>query len=85
MNKSLIGIIAALVFGVATAGAFYWLWTTAQSETTTTASAATYQVVEIESVKKEATDILSTLQKSSDIPVGVPVEKMGRANPYTTP
>ena len=83
MKKTSLGLIAALLFVFATAGAFYWLWTTSNvpvSSTGTTAS--NYTVVEIESVKAEAVSILSGLENKAGIPIGIPTEKMGRANPY---
>lgn len=88
MTKTMINLIVSVVFAVITAGAFFWLWTTATSEDTTgtpTAAAQTYQTVEIESVKKQATEILSGLEKNTDIPVGVPTSKMGRTNPFVSP
>lgn len=85
MNKSLAGVIASLIFALVTAGAFYFLWTTSKSEVSpTTALDSSYTAVEIDSVKKQAVDILSGLEKKSDIPVTTPTDKMGRPNPYVS-
>jgi hypothetical protein len=84
MNKKSIGLIVSLVFALATAGGFYWLWTTSKADVSGTpiATTSTYTVVEIESVKKEAVDILSGLENKASIPIPTPTEKMGRVNPY---
>lgn len=86
MNKTLAGLIASFIFALIVAGGFYWLWITSQKNIPSASSAASqYTLVEVESVKKEATDILSTLEKNSDIPVTTPTDKMGRANPFVSP
>jgi flagellar basal body-associated protein FliL len=83
MNKSLAGFIAVMIFALATAGAFYWLWTTSKSEATSKGVLdSSYSAVEIDSVKKEAVDILSTLENKAAIPIPTPTDKMGRTNPY---
>ena len=88
MNKRSIGLIISLVFALATAGGFYWLWTTSKTDasttstTTTSATSTSYTIVEIESVKKEAVDILTGLENKASIPIPVPTDKMGRANPF---
>jgi len=80
-----ISLIASLVFIIATLGAFYWLWTMANNYEVDKTVAENLKPVEIESVKKEATTLLSDLEKNSDIPIPVPTEKMGRENPFTNP
>jgi hypothetical protein len=83
MRKSSMGIIASLIFGLITAGAFYWLWTQANKPTPSASKAKTYTAVEIEAVKNQASDILGSLEKNSDIPITTPTAKMGRVNPFT--
>lgn len=86
MSKTAAGLIASFMFALIVAGGFYWLWITSQKNIPTASSMASqYQAVEIESVKKEATDILGTLEKNSDIPLTTPTSKMGRANPFIAP
>lgn len=83
MKKTSMGLIAALIFALGTAGGFYWLWTTSQTQASTTiASSTDYTVVEIESVKKEATTILAGLENKASIPISTPTQKMGRTNPF---
>jgi hypothetical protein len=86
MNKTVIGLIASLIFALMMGAGFFWLWTTSQKDVSTASSAAgNYQAVEVESVKKEATTILGLLEKNSDIPLTTPTEKMGRTNPFVAP
>lgn len=83
MKKSSIGLIVSLIFGLVTAGSFYWLWNEANKPVSTpTSKAKSYTAVEIEAVKTQANDILSSLEKNSDIPLATPTEKMGRDNPF---
>ena len=84
MSKTNIGLIISVVFALATAGGFYWLWTTSKTEVegVVPATTSTYTIVEIESVKKEAVDILAGLENKAGIPIPIPTEKMGRPNPY---
>lgn len=83
MKKTFIGLIAVLFFALITVGSFFWLWTTSKTEVPeASATAGKYSIIEIESVKKEAVDILSGLQNVAGVPIGVPTEKMGRENPF---
>lgn len=83
MRKSSINLIVCLIFGLATAGAFYWLWLQANKPAiTTTSKVKTYTAVEIEAVKTQANEILGSLEKNSDIPLTTPTGKMGRDNPF---
>jgi len=81
MKKS-IGLISCLIFGLVTAGAFYWIWMQANAPIADSAGAKVYTAVEVEAVKNQANDILASLQKNSDIPLGTPTTKMGRTNPF---
>lgn len=88
MNKNSLGIILALVFAGVTAGGFYWLWTQYNNSDVTTAvsnTSSSYTVVDIESVKNQASEIISSLEKVSDIPIPTPTAKMGRTNPFVAP
>lgn len=82
MRKSSINLIICLVFGLATVGAFYWLWLQANKPVTSPSKAKSYTAVEIEAVKNQANEILGSLEKSSDIPLTTPTAKMGRDNPF---
>jgi len=83
MKKKSIGLIAAFLFMLITAGSFFWLWTISKTEASAVSgSSVDYTAVEIESVKKEAVNILSGLENTAAIPIGVPTDKMGRTNPF---
>lgn len=82
MNPKIIGIIVSFVFLIATIGGFFWLWTQAKNFTVDTKLATNLKPVEIASTKNEAITLLAGLQKFSDIPIPIPVEKMGKANPF---
>lgn len=85
MNSKLIGLIVSIVFALGMVGAFYWLWDSSQKTPVSSAVAENLKPIEIESVKKQASGLMTGLQKNSDIPVLMPTEKMGRANPFVKP
>ena len=83
MKKSSLSLVAAVIFMLVTMGGYYWLWTISKTESAVVSTAtADFTIVEIESVKKEATTILSGLENKASIPIIVPTDKMGRANPF---
>lgn len=83
MKKKSMGLIASVLFMLITAGSFFWLWTLSKTGASALSTpSADYTVVEIESVKKEAVNILSGLENTSAIPIGIPTAKMGRTNPF---
>lgn len=85
MNPKLIGLIVSIIFALGVIGGFYWLWNSSQATQVSGEVAENLKPIEIESVKTEATTLMTGLQKNSDIPVLIPTEKMGRANPFVKP
>ena len=81
MNK-LIGLILGLVFFLATAGGFYWLWLQSKNFTVKTTVADNMKPIEIDSVKNQAVLLLSGLNNVSGMPIPVPTNKMGKVNPF---
>lgn len=67
---------------IATVACFFWLFTTSRSYTKTFTISESLQPIEIESVKKEATDMLDGVEKNASIPIALPTTKMGRTNPF---
>ena len=82
MNTKSISTIGGLVFLLATAGAFYWLWSQSKNYNPSPPISDNLVPVQIESVKKDADDILNGLVNNSAIPIPAPIEKMGKANPF---
>lgn len=84
MKKLNLDLIASLVFFLVTAGGFYWLWIQSNATVANPVSnPKNYTVVEIESSKTQASDILGSLEKNSEIPLSAPTAKMGRTNPFS--
>jgi len=82
ISTKTISMIASLIFVAAAVGGFLWLWQMSKQYNTDPPVADNLQPIEIESVKKDAENVLSGLEKSSDIPISTPVDKMGKANPF---
>lgn len=84
MSTKTAGFFASLFFAIAVVAGYFWLWQTSKNFNDDTEVAENLKSVEIESVKKDAENVLSGLQKNSDIPVSLPVDKMGKENPFVT-
>lgn len=82
MNTKIINLVVSLVFAVITVGAFFWLWRISTNFVVDTAVADNLKPVEINTVKNDATSILSGLSNTASIPIPTPTEKMGKANPF---
>jgi len=82
MNSKYTNLIVSLVFALVTIGAFLWLWSMSKSFTINTAVADNLKPVEIETVKNEASTLLSGLHNIAPIPIPVPTSKMGTTNPF---
>lgn len=82
MNTKLVSFIASIILVAATAGGYFWLWKTSNNYNTNPPVADNLKIVEIETVKKDAENVLANLEKVSDIPISTPVDKMGKANPF---
>jgi hypothetical protein len=81
MNKT-IGLIASLIFALATIGGFYWLWTLSKDFTIKTTVADDMRPVEIDTVKDQAVSLLAGLNNVSGMPIPTPTNKMGKTNPF---
>ncbi len=83
MKMKTLSIVGSLILVVAVVGGFFWLWQMSKDYNANPAVEDNLKPVEIESVKKDAENVLSGLDKSSDIPISTPVDKMGKTNPFT--
>lgn len=77
LNLNLIAGIAALIIVL---GGYYWLWNTAR--TPSSVATTTTSQYEIGSIEKDAQNILAGLENNAGIPIGLPLQKMGRDNPF---
>jgi uncharacterized protein YneF (UPF0154 family) len=82
MKSKTFGIIVSLILVAGTVGGFFWLWTMSKTFNANPPVQDNLKTVEIESVKKDAENVLSGLEKNSDIPISTPVDKMGKTNPF---
>jgi len=83
MNTKLVSLIASVVFAILMAGGFFVVWTMSKSYPQTQPVPDDLKAIEIDSVKKDAENILNGLEKVSDIPIPVPTGKMGKGNPFS--
>lgn len=84
ISSKTVAFIASLLFIAATIGGFFWLWQMSKNYNTNPPVADNLQPIEIESVKKDAENVLAGLEKNSDIPIPTPVDKMGKDNPFVS-
>ncbi|MCL5410322.1 MAG: hypothetical protein M1324_00500 [Patescibacteria group bacterium] len=83
MNTKTISVVASIVFAVLVVGGFFALWTMSKSYPQNLPVSDDLKPIEIDSVKKDAENVLSNLEKNSDIPIPVPTNKMGKENPFS--
>lgn len=83
MNTKTIGVVASIIFAVLVVGGYFVLWTMAQSYPQDLPVADNLNPIEIDSVKKDAENVLNGLQKVSDMPIPVPTNKLGKENPFS--
>ncbi len=83
MSLKTLYLSGGFIVMVLTAGGFFWLWNQTGSVTVNTVQiAASYEPVDIENIKTEARDLISGLENNANIPIPIPLEKMGRENPF---
>lgn len=82
MNAKLMNWLVSIVFAGIVIGAFYWLWTMSKDFTVQTTVASNLKTVNVEGVKTEANSLIAGRNNSANIPIPVPSEKMGKANPF---
>ena len=85
MSTNRFAKIFIIFWPVLTGFGFLWLIASAQSgKIDSTEISDKYKPVEIESIKKQAVDLLSERQNVSGMPIPVPVQKEGKENPFST-
>jgi len=85
MNSNKIySTLSFIILGLTIFG-FIWLIAVANTKTAVTSFVdVRYQTVEIESIKKDVTDLLSGRQNVSGMPIPEPSNKMGKDNPFSS-
>lgn len=82
MNEKQLSSVIGILVLVGTVFGFFWLWSQADSYIKVTAVPENLQQIEIETIKNDAQDILENKELSSNIPISVATDKMGRENPF---
>ena len=83
MNSKLVNTVASIIFAAVVAGGFFVIWTMSKSYPQDLPVSDDLKAIEIDSVKKDAENILTGLEKVSDIPIPVPTGKMGKEKPFS--
>ena len=84
INLKTLGLIGSIVLLLITLFLFWNLWLKTQVEATVNYFIdPKYKAVEIESVKKEAEELIKDRSNISGMPIGAPTEtEIGRENPF---
>jgi len=78
-----LAMTASVMFLLITAFGFFWLWRNAQPKGADTVGIQEkYQTVEINSVKRQAEDLVSGKQNLAQMPLKVPTSNIGRVDPF---
>lgn len=84
LDAKTLGVVASVIFAILSIGGFFYLWTAAKNYSVDLAVSEKLKTVEVETVKKDAENILENLEKVSDMPIPTPLGKMGKTNPFTS-
>ena len=82
MRRGTLNLLSSIAFLVVVIFAFYFIWNSAKNQNQT-ASSATYNTVNISSIKTQARDLVSSLENNGGLPLTVPTSKMGKENPFS--
>ncbi|OQA04354.1 MAG: hypothetical protein BWY68_00381 [bacterium ADurb.Bin400] len=83
MNKNLMGMIGGLSMVVISVLAFVWLWS--QTRVVAVDSGMVMdnlQPVDVQSLENSTKELIEGLENNAGMPIPVPIDKMGRDNPF---
>lgn len=82
MESKNMGAIGGAIALLAVIGGGVWIWMLSNKFDSNQAVDSSFKLIEIETVKSDAENILAGLEQTSDIPIPTPNEKMGKTNPF---
>lgn len=82
MSSKLANTISGVVLLVVCLVAFGWLWNISRNTDNVRAVSENLKSVEVDTVKSEAKDLVSDRENVANIPIPVPIGKMGQDNPF---
>lgn len=82
MSAKTLSLIGSIVFLALTAMGFVWLWSTSRPDLSHVLVSESLKPVEIESIKSDAESLLKNVENNASLPIPIPLEKMGRDNPF---
>ncbi len=87
MKKSTLSALLSSLFLVAVLGCFYMIWTAClpKDDQLSYSTVEIYSPVDVSGVKSQAKKLIDSYENYSNIPIPVPVGKMGKSNPFTDP
>ncbi|MEK9156019.1 MAG: hypothetical protein AAB360_01795 [Patescibacteria group bacterium] len=80
-----LGLFGGMIILAGTLAVFFWLWTLSRASLESYAVSLDLQPVEIETIKIKAKGLLDGRENLSNLPLAVPINKMGRENPFEQP
>lgn len=85
MKPRLVSLIGGVILFLVTVIGFFWLWSQTKVAAERVSSAENLKPVEIETVKDQAKELLAGKENNANLPLSLPLEKIGRTNPFVSP
>ena len=84
INTQTLGLVAAFLLLVATAGGFFWLWNSSQpGEVSDVSVDQKYQKIDISTIKSDAENLTRNKENQGNLPLVAPAaDQIGRDNPF---
>ena len=83
MRRGTLNLLSSVAFLAIAIVAFYFVWNNTKNQNKTTSS-ATYDTVNVSSIKTQARDLVSSLENNGSLPLTIPTSKMGKENPFSS-
>ena len=87
MKRKTLNLIASLFFLFLVAGGYYFIWNSARSASSDTATTAapSYIPVEVSTIKDQAQKLIQARENNAGLPIPSPTEKLGKPKPFNDP
>lgn len=87
MKRGTLNVIVSLVFLLAVAACYYFIWSGARNalETTSVDISVNYTPVDVSDIKNQAQTLIQSRQNNAGIPIPEPTQKLGKTDPFSNP
>lgn len=87
MKRGTLNLVVSLVFLLAVAAGYYFIWSSAKSGSsgTTVDIVTSYTPVDVSGIKTQAEKLIQSRENNAGIPIPTPTDKLGKTDPFSEP